>query len=419
MTKNRLFLSLLLILLISLSGCSKRINTKDALEQGAKRLSYDDIAGLVSGKTLHIISWDKSVEADVTLDDNGKISAVNTAGEKTAGKWKIDKDNTLCIRYDQWANRDMKCYAVFSMDDGYKMFQPEGGLESTFTVSGLSRESRSSDMNLRNGSPADSDLRSEIIPEPETNRTVIIPDANAKTNEDADQTKSDSWWKFGWFGSNSDDKNKDIYADYTAPPTPLSREMTHLLDEKECLHCDLTNQNLQKASLKKAELDQADLSGADLTGAFLKGASLKKTILTGAKLAGADLEGADLSGANLEGANLEGANLEDANLEGAVLTKARLVDAILIDAVLRSTDLGQANLHWADLSKADLNGANLKGSYLVKTIFFRADLTGADLTDAVIQRTNFAEVKGYTPSGAEKPAEKKEEEKKKSFFGLF
>ena len=411
---------LLLVLLVVLPGCSKRLHSKDAAEQGAQQLSYDDILGLVSEKTLHIINWDKSVEADVTLYGNGKVSAVNSLGHKSDGKWKVDKDNTLCIRYDQWANRDMQCYTVFKMDDDFKMFRTDGGLESTFTVVGGGQEQQVySGIGLGQSMPGSS-VRSEILPEPETNRTVVIPDNSAASSQAGD-TKHDKWWKFDWFGDNAGEDSQETVGDFAVPPAPLSREMTHLLDEKECVHCDLTSQNLRNASLKKADLEQADLSGADLSGAFLKHANLKNATLAGAKLAGTDLEGADLSGANLEGVNLEGANLEDANLEGATLTKARLVDAILVSAVLKNADLGQANLHWANLSEADLSGANLKGSYLVKTLFFEADLTNADLTDAVIQRTNFESVHGYTPRApaGETANEKKEEKKDKSFFGLF
>ncbi|MBU0967248.1 MAG: pentapeptide repeat-containing protein [Proteobacteria bacterium] len=419
MMNSKHIVSLLLVLLVVLPGCSKNLHTDDAVEQGAKQLSYDDILVLVSEKTLHIVSWDKSVEADATLYGSGKVAAVNNLGHKSDGKWKVDKDNTLCIRYDQWANRDMQCYSVYKMDDGFKMFRADGGLESTFTVAGGGQEQQQvySGIGLGQSMPG-STVRSEVIPEPETNRTVVIPDTNTIPTHTDTGAKNDSWWKFGLFKGEGEETGETM-GDYAAPPTPLSREMTHLLDEKECVHCDLTNQHLEKASLKKADLEQADLSGADLSGAFLKNANLKQATLAGAKLSGADLEGADLSGANLEGANLEGANLEDANLEGANLTKARLVDAVLVSAVLKNADLGEANLHWANLSEADLNGASLKGSYLVKTLFYKADLTNADLTDAVIQRSNFDSVQGYTPAAGDTGSEKKEEEKKKSLFGLF
>lgn len=410
---------LFLVLLVVLPGCSKRLHSKGAAEQGAQQLSYDDILGLVSEKTLHIVNWDKSVEADVTLYGSGKVAAVNNLGHKSDGKWKVDKDNTLCIRYDQWANRDMQCYTVFKMDDGFTMFRPDGGLESTFTVAGGGQEQQVySGIGLDQSMPGSS-VRSEVLPEPETNRPQVIPDPGAASSQAAADTRNDSWWKLGWFGGDAEGETSETIGDFAVPPAPLSREMTHLLDEKECVHCDLTSQNLRNASLKKADLEQADLSGADLSGAFLKHANLKNANLAGAKLSGTDLEGANLEGANLEGANLEGANLEDANLEGATLTKARLVDAILVSAVLKNADLGQANLHWANLSEADLSGASLKGSYLVKTLLFKADLTNADLTDAVIQRSNFESVQGYTPPAGETESEKKEEKKDKSFFGLF
>jgi uncharacterized protein YjbI with pentapeptide repeats len=404
---------LCLVLLLALAGCSKRPHSTDALQEGARQLGYEEILVLLTDKSLHIVNWDKSVEADVTFAGSGKLSGENNVGEKTGGRWKVEKDNTLCIRYDQWAERSMQCYAVYEKDEGFQMFRADGGLESTFTVTG-GGETRFSGVGLGQSMPGGSKAEeSDSAPV----RSQVIPDTNAASSAAATETKRDSWWKFNLFGKDTPEESPAA-ADYVAPPPALSREMTHLLDEKECVHCDLTGQNLRNASLKNADLEEADLSGADLTGAFLPNANLKRAKLAGAKLSAANLEGADLTDADLSGANLEGANLEDAALGAANLSRARLVDAVLVGAVLKNADLAQANLHWANLTKADLSGASLKGSYLVKTLFFKADLTNADLTDAVIQRTNFDSVQGYTPPAAESDSGKKEEKKDK-LFGLF
>jgi hypothetical protein len=413
MNRKHLF-PLCLVLLLTLAGCSKRPHSTDALQEGARQLGYEEILVLITDKSLHIVNWDKSVEADVAFAGSGKLSGENNIGDKTDGRWKVEKDNTLCIRYDQWADRSMQCYAVYEKDEGFQMFRVDGGLESTFTVTGGGQgETRFSGVGLGQSMPGGGRTEeSDRAPV----RSQVIPDTNAAAAPA--ETKNDSWWKFNLFGKDTPEESPAA-ADYVAPPPALSREMTHLLDEKECVHCDLTGQNLRNASLKSADLEEADLSGADLTGAFLRNANLKKAKLAGAKLAAANLERADLTGADLSGANLEGANLEDASLEGANLSRARLVDAVLVGAVLKNASLEQANLHWANLTKADLSGASLKGSYLVKTLFFKADLTNADLTDAVIQRTNFDSVQGYTPQAADSASDNKEEKKEKSFFGLF
>lgn len=420
--KNILYLGLALFLF--LPGCSSTmLQVKDASEQGAQQLSYDDIHTLVSGKRVHIAHWDKSIEADVSFYNSGKLAADNSAGQKTEGKWQVTKDNTLCLRYDQWANREMQCYSLYKMDDGFKMFRSDGGLESTLAVtSDIAPESADSGVGLGQAMPGSTSADTPAMPDAGAPRTQIIPDPNAASSK-GDASKKDSWWKFNWFADDTgenEQESAETAGDYViAPPPPLSREMTHLLDEKECVKCDLASQNLQNASLKKADLEEANLSGANLSGAFLRGANLKSATLAKANLSGANLEGADLSGADLSGANLEGANLEDALLEGAALKESRLVDAILVKAVMKNASLEQANLHWANLSEADLSGANMKGSYLVKASFYKADLTGADLSGAVTQRANFDQALGYASQSGEPDSGKKEEKKDKSFFGLF
>lgn len=396
-----------LMLLLVLPGCSKRLTVTDAGEKGAPQLSSEELRNLVAGKTLRIVTWDKSDEADVRLSGNGKLSAENSLGEKNGGKWKVDGENRLCIAYDEWSGGGLNCYSVYKIDDSFKMFRLNGSLESTFT--------------LRDGSGADIDYSGVGLGQ------TMPPSRKAKKTEIIRDSEDTSWWKPQTWFSGGEGEISTAAGDYIVPPAPKSREMLHLLDDKECVQCDLTGEDLKKANLKKADIEKVNLSGADLQGAVLKKANMKNANLFEANLAGADLEGADLSGADLSGANLEGANLEDANLEGAVLIKTRLVDAILLEAVLKNANLGGANLHWADLTEADLSGANLKEAYLVRAKFFKADLTGADLTDAVIQRTSFKEAKGYTPPVEEKAEvdvakdeeEQEKDEDKKFFFGLF
>lgn len=413
---NRKFLLLLsLTVPLALSACGKRLTMNDALEQGAQPLSGADVASMVTDKVLHISSWDKSIEADVILHDSGKLSGKNSVGDKTGGRWKVTPDNTLCLAYDDWGLKEMRCFIVFKKDDGFTMFRSDGSLDSTFTVDGLAASDLSfSGVGMGRSMPgSDSSAKTEIIPDQASSRTLVIPD---------EEKKKDSWWKLGLFSDNLDEEAAP--ADLGAPPpAPASREKRHLLDDRECAHCDLTGENLRNAELKKADLEGAKLAKADLSGAVLRGANLKKATLGGATLAGADLTAADLEGADLTGANLEGAKLESANLSGAVLVNARMVDAVLEDAVLTNADMEEANLHWADLTEADLKGANLKKSYLIKANFTKADLTGADLTEALTQRGIFDSAIGYEapvvdkPEGENKPAEAEKE--KKSFFNIF
>lgn len=353
------------LLLLFLPACGKRLHVDDAREEGATRLSGAEIENLVKGSTVHLVSWNEADEADVHLAENGSVSAENSLGEKTGGRWGINKEENLCLRFRDWGEGDLDCYQVYRMGGGYKLFQPEGGLQYSLSASGV-RDSEAV----------------EIWRDP----TVMASDEPESGGEEK------GWWSFSLFGGD-DEKEMAEKAE------PLSRQMQHLLEEGVCLQCDLSGSDLSDADLEGDNLEEADLSGANL--------------------ARANLQGANLRNANLSGANLEGADLADADLRGADLRGARLVDAGMKDAVLKDANLDQANLHWTDARKADFSGASLKGAYLVKTDFSKADLSGADLTDAVIQRATFKETTGYTPEDGQEADEEAEKKGKKSFFGIF
>lgn len=409
--KRQLLLFLALALPLSLSACGKRLTMDDALGQGARQLTSSDVAALVMDRTIHVSSWDNAIEADVTLHDNGTLSGRNSVGEKTGGRWKLTADNTLCLSYDDWGQREMRCFAVVEQEKGFTLFRADGSLDATFTVT----DGSAAPLSFTGVGTGQAMPGSDGIV-----RTDIIPDEGKSSDQanSSGQGKKGGWWTLGLFDGNGDEETADLGA-----LPPASREKRHLLDDNECAHCTLVGENLREAKLKKAELEGTDLTDADLSRATLRGANLKKATLKGTKLAGTDLTAADLAGADLSGADLEGAILENADLTGARLAGARLADAVLREAILTNADLSEANLHWADLAKADLKGANLKKSYLIKANFTKADLTGADLSEAVTQRAIFDKSTGYGESAADTPeqTDRPEEEKaeKKSWFSIF
>ena len=358
---------LILITTLALGGCASRMQLEDAREAGAPQLSGKQITDIVSGSTVLFTSWDKADEAKVTFFDNGSLEGENRWGETTTGRWKIDKDGQICVKYRKWGSGFLSCYTVLYIDESYKMFRVDGGLDTSFTVITPGEAVAQVDMTAPAYSPSE---------ETETVHPVV---------------KKESWVRSLWpWGKKEQPVITAFESDSTViTPLPaekvLSADLLKMLDDRECPGCDL--------------------AGKDMEGVKLKGAELQGANLAGARLVRTNLRNANLKGANLSGANLEGADLEDANLEGADLSGARLVDTILEDARLADANLSRANLHWADFRDANLGNANLQKAYLVKTNFTDADLTGADLTDAVIQRTIFEDAKGYEMPGIEESAE--------------
>ena len=369
MSRSHIILSILVIS-IALSGCAKRFHIDDAKKAGSPQLSGKQIQDLITESTIHLTSWDKADEANVTFFADGSLEGENRWGETTTGRWKIDKKDQLCLKYRKWGSGFLTCYSIFQMDDSYKLFRVDGGLDTSFTV--VSPGSKSTVQPIVVSAPSSS------------TEATVVPEKEKK-----------SWLSGLWpWGGKEDSTPPALKSDNDVfiAPTPdveksLSADLLKMLDDGECPGCDLSGKDMAEIKLKGAELKEANLSGAVLVGTNLKNANLK--------------------GANLSGANLEGANLENANLEGADLSRARLVDTILEDARLESANLESANLHWADLRDANLGNANLTKAYLVKTNFTDADLTGANLNEAVIQRTIFEDTKGYTPPVAEEREEVK------------
>lgn len=345
MKNIRIFLGL--ILLLSLAGCAGRINLDEATKSGATQLSADNIETVVSGNSLHMVSWDKAVEADIDFSENGKLNALNSVGEKTSGRWTTDDDkHQLCMQFKYWGNGTTNCFKVFKDNDRYLLFNNDGTLANTFVPE---REVAYTQ--------ADTNAGVLALPPPGSNTRKITKKKRAEKTASAEQGGLLSALTFGMLGggkSNKDPQPEQVIRQEFVPAPLimdkiLSKPHQQLLDTGKCPGCNL--------------------SGLDFTGAKLKGVNL---------------EGADLSGANLQEVNLKGANLKGANLQSA-----RLTDAILIKADLEEADLSDANLHWADLSKANLKNASLKRAYLIKAFLYKADLTGANMTGVQSQRAIF------------------------------
>jgi uncharacterized protein YjbI with pentapeptide repeats len=162
-----------------------------------------------------------------------------------------------------------------------------------------------------------------------------------------------------------------------------------LLKQKQCVSCNLNNQDFTKAELSGVSLDRSSLVGAnfananlslaifrdaDLSQANFRKTNLRQAAFYGAKSIGTDFTGANLTKAKLVYAKLKGALLRNANLTTADLKFAELQQVDLTGANLTNADLGNTDLSDANLRQANLTGANLVG----------AKLTGATMPDGLI-----------------------------------
>lgn len=351
-----------LIITFLLGGCSQRLQIEEALQEGDRKLTGEDLRKTLTDATIYLTSWDELYEAEIKLSADGRLKAQNDQGERDKGTWKLTDDDRFCFAFKKWLPDEMTCYQITGNSHHYQLFGKTGGYEFALEIT-------------EEGSP-------EALLEPR--RTGQSSEAgNAET----------SWYSF-LVPDGDDNKDKS-----------LKTGSRRLLEDKKCVSCDLRGEDFAGMDLSNADLENAILTGADLSGTNLTGSNLTGADLSGADLNRADLRDAVLKDTILTGADLEMALLEEADLEGADLSNARMVEAVLDGANLVRVNLKGAELHWASLKGANLKEADLENAYLVKADFRGADLTGASLDNAVIQRTDFRGAKGYNSSKQESAAE--------------
>jgi uncharacterized protein YjbI with pentapeptide repeats len=159
-----------------------------------------------------------------------------------------------------------------------------------------------------------------------------------------------------------------------------------LIEEKQCVSCNLNNQDFTKAELSGVSLNQSSLIGANFSNANLSLAIFRDADLSQANFRKTNLRqaafyGAKSIGTDFTGANLSKAKLVYAKLKGALLRNANLSNSDLKFAELQQVDLTGANLTNADLSNTDLSDANLRQANLTGANLVGANLTGATMPD--------------------------------------
>ena len=289
----------LLLTIALLSGCASSTQNR-MLQEGKSQLNADQIYQAVSGNTLYLEAIDFS--SWVHFIDDGRMSAKSRQGSRDTGKWDINSDKQLCMKFKVWYYSDERCFSMVEEGSGsYVLFATNGARAYSATAGKgdtekLATAARKQDKTY---------LREQMA-------------AGRSTADDSQPTQP----------------TRPVPATETraipAPPPP-PEEIRHTLATmaKNCPNC-----NLAGADLKGVDLITANLAGANLAGADLSGANLRR-----ANLAGANLAGAILVNTNLPGANLANCNMSEADLSGANLIKANLTGAMTEGVILQGTHL--------------------------------------------------------------------------------
>lgn len=282
--------------ILSLTGCGPATVNK-AVKNDQTALDSKQILDTVTDNSLILSAYDFS--GTVYFDNSGLISAVDNLNQRDIGKWDVNDQNQLCLKFKVWYYGDAKCYRVFNNEQADKLtfFTPNGAAYYTA-------------MSVK-GDPSD---LAHLLGKKSTPQSVRkqYTDNQARSSGAAAQTPPAKNREIAISSSEDDDSVQTV------------KRLAG-----DCPGCKMAGIDLKEASLIKANLQGADLSGADLRYANLRRANLKDANLKGARLTHANLPGADLSGANLTDCDLTGANLLLANFTDADTTGARFTDANL------------------------------------------------------------------------------------------
>ncbi len=326
----RLFPSILFCTLL-FAGCAP-VTQNQMVAKGTTPLVAKQIFDLVSGNSLHMEAID--FNSHMYFQPDGTILARAeslTADDTDNGRWDINGENQLCLKFKVWYYGDMKCYSVYpdGGKNGYALFLNNSALAySAKSLNGdaahlyKAPESTKKDTFLRESlttgqtSPTPVAAAPLMTAEP-TNKTAYLRESLTVGQTAASPQETET-------SAAVDQKDE-------ATPAVSDAEVEHTVKSmaKNCPGCNLEKSDLRQADLVGANLKKANLHKADLSHANLRRANLEGANLTGATLLSANLPGANLKGANLTNADFTGANLTKADFTGAktgnmILTNAHL-----------------------------------------------------------------------------------------------
>jgi hypothetical protein len=289
-------------LVLILSGCGP-ITSKQALKQDNVELEAKQILTAVSGNSLILTAYDFS--GTVYFKPDGNLSAIDNQDQRDVGKWDVNDQNRLCLKFRLWYYGDVKCYSVFN--------NPQADKLTFFTDNGAAYYTAMSVA----GEPAAlaGQLDAQAAPKSVRNQNGSQKDSQAVSSDE--QTRSSKQTAAVTIDKSETD-DSGLTVKRLAGNCPGCNMAGIDLKEASLIKANLRGANLQEADLRYANLRRADLSGANLSGALLNFANLP----------GADLSNADLSGADLSGANLLLTNFTGADITGALFTSANLEKTI-------------------------------------------------------------------------------------------
>jgi hypothetical protein len=279
------------LLLLFLGGCGP-VTMTQLIAEGKQPLTQKQLADLVPNATIHLQSID--FDGDIHYQADGRLVAKNRLNEKETGRWEINKDDQLCMKFTRWYYGDLRCYRIVDETaDTYVFFTTNGARAYT----GRRQSSPTAASTKKGGQPTDN---------------------TSQGSAPADSTAA-----------------ADLRDAGSSKPPRLSEQETKIsltYMARNCPGCNLSGTDLQNA-----QLVSANLAGANLVNIDLSGANLRRATLAGANLAGARLIRTNLSGADLTGCNLAGADLTSSNLTRANMTDAILEGAVFSGAIRENT----------------------------------------------------------------------------------
>ena len=121
----------ILFISIAVSGCGTTNVNKLVAQQGAEKLTPEQVLSLVEGNTLRLNGYD--TDAYLYMDRSGRTFAVDTYHNKDLGQWDVSDLGEFCIRMQNWWYADLSCYMMYQVGDNYKLTTDDGLIKFSVT----------------------------------------------------------------------------------------------------------------------------------------------------------------------------------------------------------------------------------------------------------------------------------------------
>lgn len=122
-------MALVVVAAMTTSGQAAESEMRQALNDGAKRLTSDEIAARFVGHTLTWVSADGSKKALIHYGEDNTVAGRLVGGDWTgSGFYGVANDDRICLSWDKRDKGRLRCLYVLVVDGTVRKYRADGSL---------------------------------------------------------------------------------------------------------------------------------------------------------------------------------------------------------------------------------------------------------------------------------------------------